>query len=132
MRPGPARRNPEGMSQATGVSQSAAVDHQAPGLTGTYLTSNWLLTSARALTAGSGDSKSVVSSRDFQPQKERVHRVTRQSSGDEHALHPARGFRGSCSRRQPAVVVVGDGEPGRPGRAVLLIGAARPGPTGFG
>ena len=81
MRPGPPRRDPEDMNQATGVNRSAAVDQQAPGPAGTYLTSNWLLTSARALTSGSGDSESVVSSRDFQPQKERVHRVARQVIG---------------------------------------------------
>jgi hypothetical protein len=81
MRPGPARRDLEDMSQTADVNQSAAVDAQAPGLTGTYLTSNSLLTSARALTSRSCDSKSVVSSRDFQPQKERVHRVARQVIG---------------------------------------------------
>jgi hypothetical protein len=57
MPPDPARRDPEDMSQATGVNQSAAVDRQAPGLPGTYLTSNSLLTSARALTSGPCDSK---------------------------------------------------------------------------
>ena len=81
MPPSPARRDPEDMSQATGVNQSAAVDAQVPGLTGTYLTSNSLLASAQALTSGSCDSKSVVSGRDFQPQKERVHRVARQVIG---------------------------------------------------
>ena len=53
----PARRDPEDMSQTAGVSQSAVVDQQAPGLTGTYRTSNSLLTSARGLTSGSSDSK---------------------------------------------------------------------------
>jgi lysophospholipase L1-like esterase len=45
------------MSQTAGVDQSAPVDQQASGLTGTYLTSNSLLTSARALTSGFRDSQ---------------------------------------------------------------------------
>src|SRR6185437_14860588 len=116
MRPRPARRDPEDMSQAAGGSQSAAVDQQAPGPTGTYLTSNSLLTSARALTSGPGDSKSVVSSRDFQPPE-------RASASGRSASHRGMNMRYTRLAVFGAVVLVG---------SLLLsfwVTGSRPGPA---